>query len=60
MGFGLKEVRETVSGTAEKLAATARDTRSAIYGVAAIAITALVVAVIALVLVAKGRKAKLA
>lgn len=57
MAFGIKDIRETVSDTAGKLAATARNTQAAIYGIAAIAVTALIVAVVAIALAARGRKA---
>jgi len=57
MGFGLKQARETVADAAEKLAATAADTKAAVLGAVALGAVALLIGVIALVLAVRNGKA---
>lgn len=57
MAFGLKQARETVTDAAEKLAATAADTKAAVLGAAVLGAVALLVGLIALVLTVQTRKA---
>lgn len=54
MAFGLKQARETVTDAAEKLAATAADTKAAVLGAAVLGAVALLVGVIALVLAVRN------
>lgn len=54
MGFGLKQARETVTDAAEKLAATAADTKAAVLGAALLGAVALLVGVIALVVAVRN------
>lgn len=53
---GLGKTREAVSSAAARVTAAAENTKTAIITVGGIAIVALVVGLIALVLVAKGRR----
>lgn len=46
--MGLGDIRKTISDTADKLTATARDTRAALTAVAVLAVVALAVALIGL------------
>lgn len=57
MAFGLKEARETVTETAEKLKTVAADTRAAVMGAAILGAVALIVGVIALVFAVRSGKA---
>lgn len=57
MRLGLKEARETIDRTAEKLAGTAADTRAAVLGAVALGGLALAVALIALVIATRARQA---
>ena len=57
MRLGLKEARETISQTAEKLTATAADTRTAVLGAVALGGLALAVALIALAIATRARQA---
>jgi hypothetical protein len=57
MAFGLKQARETVTDAAQKLAATAADTKAAVLGAALLGAVALLVGVIALVLAVRNGRA---
>ena len=54
--IGFKAAREVVTDAAEKLSATAADTKSAVLGVALLAGVALLVGLVALVMAVSGRK----
>jgi len=55
--MGIREIRETITGTADKLTATAADTKTAIIGLAVLSTVALAVALIALGVSMKARTA---
>jgi hypothetical protein len=55
--MGLREIRQTITDTADKLTATAADTKAAVIAVAVLAVVALAAALIALGTGLKARTA---
>jgi len=55
--IGIKEIRETVAATADRLASTAEDTRTALVAVAVLGVVALAVALLAVGIGMRARHA---
>jgi hypothetical protein len=57
MGFGLKDARDAIDATAERLAGAAEDTRTAMTALAVLGVAALGVALVALAVAMRGQRA---